>query len=160
MLPHHEQVVEMARLAADRAEAAQAPEMETLSGWSEAWGAPAGTDHGSGDHGGGHGGMDGMMSEEEMSSLSDASGGDFDRMFLEMMLEHHRGAVAMAEVEIAEGRTPTPSPWPRRSGTPGRPRSRRWSNCWPSSAGERCPRRDGTCRSAAGGTPTRAGCAR
>ncbi|WNV74806.1 DUF305 domain-containing protein [Geodermatophilus sp. DSM 44513] len=116
MLPHHEQAVEMARLAADRAadprvqdlatriETAQAPEIETLSGWLAAWGAEetgsTGTDHGSMGHGGDAGGM---MSEEDVTALADASGADFDRAFLEMMLAHHRGAVQMAETEVADG---------------------------------------------------------
>ncbi|RBY94669.1 DUF305 domain-containing protein [Blastococcus sp. TBT05-19] len=113
MLPHHEQAVEMAQLAADRSadprvadlatriEAAQEPEIQTLTDWLDAWGAEegsGGTDHGGMDHGGG-----GMMSEEDMSALTDASGPEFDRMFLEMMVEHHRGATAMAETEIADG---------------------------------------------------------
>ncbi|MGY1682427.1 DUF305 domain-containing protein [Geodermatophilus sp. SYSU D01176] len=118
MLPHHEQAVEMARLAVDRAadprvadlaariEAAQAPEIETLSGWLEAWGAeatgPVGTAHGSTDHGD----MGGTMSAEEMTALADASGAEFDRAFLEMMTAHHDGAVQMAETEIAEGENP------------------------------------------------------
>ena len=50
------------------------------------------------DHGG-----EGMMSQADMDDLMAASGAAFDRMFLEQMTEHHRGAVAMAETEIAEG---------------------------------------------------------
>ncbi|SDM08507.1 Uncharacterized conserved protein, DUF305 family [Geodermatophilus siccatus] len=118
MLPHHQQAVEMAQLAADRAadsrvedlaariEAAQAPEIQTLSGWLEAWGAEAtgstGTDHGSTDHGD----MGGTMSDEDMDALTNASGAEFDRMFLEMMTAHHSGAVRMAETEIADGEDP------------------------------------------------------
>ncbi len=118
MLPHHQQAVEMSQLAADRAadsrvedlaariEAAQAPEIETLSGWLEAWGAEAtdssGTDHGSM----GHGDMGGMMTAEDMAALAEASGASFDRLFLEQMTAHHRGAVQMAETEIAEGQNP------------------------------------------------------
>ncbi|WP_104524827.1 DUF305 domain-containing protein [Blastococcus atacamensis] len=113
MRVHHEQAVEMAGLAPDRAadprvtdlaariEAAQGPEIRTLSGWMEDWGVEAGsgTDHGSM----GHGGMGGMMSAEDMTALAAASGAEFDRMFLEMMVEHHRGAIAMAETELADG---------------------------------------------------------
>jgi uncharacterized protein (DUF305 family) len=115
MLPHHQQAVEMAQLATDRAgdprvadlaariEAAQGPEIETLTGWLEDWDAEAprsgGMDHGSM----GHGDMGGMMSSEDMESLANATGGDFDRMFLEMMVEHHTGAVQMAETELMDG---------------------------------------------------------
>jgi uncharacterized protein (DUF305 family) len=31
-----------------------------------------------------------------------ASGANWDRMFLEMMIEHHEGAVGMAQVEVDE----------------------------------------------------------
>jgi uncharacterized protein (DUF305 family) len=56
-----------------------------------------------------HGGMDhsgGMMSEDDMSALMASSGAEFDRLFLEQMLAHHRGAVEMAVTEVAEGRDP------------------------------------------------------
>jgi uncharacterized protein (DUF305 family) len=111
MIPHHEQAIEMAQMAEERAEdsrvldlasrieAAQQPEIETLSGWLENWGVEeaGGMDHGGTDHGGG------MMSEEDMAALMAASGADFDRLFLEQMVEHHTGAVEMAEIEIADG---------------------------------------------------------
>jgi uncharacterized protein (DUF305 family) len=114
MLPHHEQAVEMAQLTdgrttnaqvldlAARIEAAQGPEIETLTGWLGDWGAD-GED--SGMSGMDHSGMDmgGMMSDEDMTSLENASGTDFDRMWLEMMIEHHTGAVGMAETEISDG---------------------------------------------------------
>lgn len=114
MIPHHEQAVEMAELAADRAgsdevkdlasriEAAQDPEIETMTAWLEDWDEPV-------DGGGGmemDDGMEmggGMMSDEDMESLEDADGADFDQLFLEMMGEHHRGAIEMAETELADG---------------------------------------------------------
>jgi uncharacterized protein (DUF305 family) len=45
-----------------------------------------------------------MMSVEEMAALESASGRDFDRMFLEMMTAHHRGAIEMARTEIEDGK--------------------------------------------------------
>jgi uncharacterized protein (DUF305 family) len=107
----------MAQLAPDRAEsaevkelaaqieAAQAPEIETMTGWLEDWGEPLEAE------GGGHGGDgattgEGIMSEEEMAQLESSSGAAFDRLFLEQMTEHHRGAIEMAETEIAEGQFP------------------------------------------------------
>lgn len=112
MVPHHESAIEMAQLAEGRAadprvldlavriEAAQGPEIEILSAWLERWGADeeAGMDHGGMDHGSG-----GMMSEQDMQALMNATGAGFDRMFLTQMIEHHRGAVQMAETEAAEG---------------------------------------------------------
>lgn len=50
--------------------------------------------------------MPGMMSPEQMSSLAALSGPDFDRMWLEMMINHHTGAIDMAETEQATGTNP------------------------------------------------------
>ena len=47
-----------------------------------------------------------MMSAEDMEALMGASGADFDRMFLEMMIVHHEGALEMAETQIADGEFP------------------------------------------------------
>ena len=118
MIPHHEQAIEMARLAAARAssrevkalaadiEAAQDPEIETMTGWLEDWdedvpsdGSMAGMDHGdmSGDQ------MPGMMSDDDMKRLEAGSGAEFDQLFLTMMIEHHEGAIEMARTERSEG---------------------------------------------------------
>ncbi|WP_030548785.1 DUF305 domain-containing protein [Streptomyces albus] len=114
MIPHHEQAVEMAKLAPGRAasdevgelarqiEKAQAPEIETLGGWLEAWGEermPGGMDHGA--HAG-HG-MSGMMDAGQMERLEAASGTAFDTAFLELMIEHHEGAVTMARTQQKQG---------------------------------------------------------
>lgn len=49
--------------------------------------------------GGGHG----MMTAEQMQALENATGPEFDRMWLEMMIEHHRGAVASSEQILNTG---------------------------------------------------------
>lgn len=113
MIPHHRQAVEMAELAATRAadpevkrlageiKAAQAPEIATMSGWLSAWGRPVpspGTETPHMDHG-----MPGMMSDADMEELAAASGREFDRQFLTMMIAHHEGAVTMARDELARG---------------------------------------------------------
>ena len=123
MVPHHEQAIEMAQLAqgrassadvlelADNIEAAQGPEIDTLKGWLESWGEDvpssdmAGMDHGdmSNDSGGA---MAGMMDEDEMNDLKAASGAAWDRMFLEMMIRHHEGAIEMAQAEVDDGQNP------------------------------------------------------
>ncbi|GAA2571227.1 DUF305 domain-containing protein [Pseudonocardia hydrocarbonoxydans] len=127
MIPHHRQAVEMADLVAGRSQNAQVidlaarigggqqPEIDMMIGWLEEWGAevPAeGGDMGGMDMGGDMGGMDmgggmgGMMTPEQMQQLQGASGPAFDRMFLEMMIEHHRGAVEMAQTELQDGADP------------------------------------------------------
>ncbi|GAA2978326.1 DUF305 domain-containing protein [Streptomyces fulvorobeus] len=111
MIPHHRQAIEMADLAATRAESAevkklaaeikkaQDPEIKTLTGWLTSWGEqiPA--------EGAGHEGHDmaGMMAAQEMNQLEPASGKAFDTAFLTMMVKHHEGAVAMAKTEQADG---------------------------------------------------------
>jgi uncharacterized protein (DUF305 family) len=45
-----------------------------------------------------------MMSGEEMQALEDASDAEFEQLFLAMMIEHHEGAIEMAETELDEGR--------------------------------------------------------
>ncbi|THV33648.1 DUF305 domain-containing protein [Glycomyces buryatensis] len=114
MIVHHEQAVEMSAMAADRAqdpevleladqiEAAQAPEIETMTGWLEAWGEPVEMSEHSG-----HGGtMPGMIDEEHMSMMEEASGVEFDTHFAESMIAHHEGAIEMSETEIADGENP------------------------------------------------------
>ena len=122
MIPHHQGALAMAQLAvgraqdprildlASRVEAAQEPEIEAMTAWLEEWGEPLPEDTMSEDMGGmdhGSGGMDMEgVPEGGVTDLGGASGPEFDRMFLEMMVEHHRGAVDMAETELAEGAYP------------------------------------------------------
>jgi uncharacterized protein (DUF305 family) len=42
-----------------------------------------------------HASMPGMLTPEELESLADATGSDFDRKFLEFMIFHHEGAITM-----------------------------------------------------------------
>jgi len=41
-----------------------------------------------------------------MQELEKASGAMFDKMWLQMMIEHHQGAVDMAKTEIEQGKNP------------------------------------------------------
>ncbi|MBT2530472.1 DUF305 domain-containing protein [Streptomyces sp. ISL-99] len=113
MIPHHRQAVEMAELAETRAASAevkklaaeikkaQDPEIKTLSGWLTSWGEEVPKEDASGEHAG-HS-MSGMMTPEEMDKLEKSSGKAFDTAFLEMMVKHHEGAVAMAKTEQSDG---------------------------------------------------------
>jgi len=116
MIPHHAQAIEMARLAPERTstekvldlarriEQAQDPEIQQMTTWLAAWGASVPTTApGHGGMGMDHGGMPGMMSAEEMRQLTQAKGAEFDRLFLTMMIEHHEGAVHMAQMELQHG---------------------------------------------------------
>ncbi|MGY2080630.1 DUF305 domain-containing protein [Modestobacter sp. SYSU DS0657] len=121
MVPHHRQAIAMAELVEGRAadprvldlaariRAAQDPEIETLTGWLQDWDADGGhMDDGTGGMDHGEGGVDhgegGMMSEQDMHALMDATGPEFDRLFLEQMIVHHQGAVEMASDHSANGR--------------------------------------------------------
>lgn len=124
MIPHHRQAVVMAAMASTRAgspqvkelaatiKAAQAPEIDQMSGWLTGWGQPLPTDAGMDgmDHGeaGGSGGheMSGMMSEQDMQKMSSMTGTEFDVAFLTGMITHHEGAVIMAKTELSKGTNP------------------------------------------------------
>ncbi|XVA03115.1 DUF305 domain-containing protein [Prescottella equi] len=118
---------------ADQIERAQGPEIEQMEGWLKAWGAPEpskaeapgatsdGMDHDGmegdgtsmpmqsmpmtsmnsmpGMEGGGHG----MMSAEQMQALENAKDAEFDKMWLELMIAHHQGAVASSEQILQTG---------------------------------------------------------
>jgi uncharacterized protein (DUF305 family) len=105
MIPHHEQAVEMADVAlahpdvsadvkelATAVKGAQDPEIKQMQGWLQEWGAPA-TATGAADPHAGHG----MMTGEDMTALEAAKGDEFNRMWMSMMIEHHSGAITMAE---------------------------------------------------------------
>ena len=113
MIPHHEQAVEMAAIVLDaaraarpevvdvakRIQAAQDPEITSMTGWLASWGRPIEMDMGGHDMAG----MAGIMSDEDMIALAALTGTEFDQRWMEMMIEHHEGAVTMAETVRAQG---------------------------------------------------------
>ncbi|MFE2476097.1 DUF305 domain-containing protein [Streptomyces sp. NPDC059389] len=116
MIPHHRQAILMSDMVAahgaspdvkalaEKIKKAQAPEIETMTGWLKAWGEKVPT--GVSMDGMGHGddsGMPGMMDDQDVDRLGNARGNAFDTMFLTMMIEHHEGAIAMAETEKQQG---------------------------------------------------------
>ncbi|MCZ4508759.1 DUF305 domain-containing protein [Streptomyces sp. ActVer] len=117
MIPHHRQAITMADMAETRASSsnvkalasqikkAQDPEIETMSAWLRAWDekVPQGMDGMDGMDHGDASSMPGMMNNQQMDDMRDASGTAFDTMFLTMMIEHHEGAVEMAETEKKQG---------------------------------------------------------
>lgn len=120
MIPHHGQAIQMADMALASAQSgevktlaqqikdAQDPEIQTMSSWLQEWGqpVPAPTAAAEGEGHMGHGSMDGMMSQQQMTQLHQAQGDAFDRMWLQMMIEHHQGAVTMSQQEIDSGENP------------------------------------------------------
>ncbi len=105
MIVHHQQAVDMAQLVrdrtnneailktADRIEAGQKDEMDFMRTWLKDRNlevAMQGMGHA-------HHTMKGMATPEQMRELAAANGTAFDRLFLRLMVEHHRGAVTMVD---------------------------------------------------------------
>ncbi|MGN2638985.1 DUF305 domain-containing protein [Nocardia takedensis] len=128
MIPHHQQAVAMAAMVpsrstdpqvldlAARIQAAQNPEIATMTAWLQTWGASA-TPTTSAGAGMNHGSMPmsmpmapatmpGMMSDEQMARMQAVAGAEFDRMWLTAMITHHQGAIEMARTELAAGANP------------------------------------------------------
>jgi uncharacterized protein (DUF305 family) len=126
MIPHHAQALVMVDLTrgrdlspevqklADDIQAAQGPEIEQMVDWLTDWDKPVpetmrdhanAEDHGMSGHdmGDDSADMPGMMTDEEMDELKAAQGEEFETMWLEMMIEHHKGAIEMAKDEQADG---------------------------------------------------------
>ena len=135
MIPHHEQAVVMSDMLlgkqgvdprvitlANEIKAAQAPEIEQMTGWLSQWGAsttpssPSSTMPGMPGHdmpggnmpGGGMPGMagHGMMSDQDMAALQNAQGAEASGLFLTQMIQHHEGAIMMAQQELDKGQFP------------------------------------------------------
>lgn len=125
MAVHHQQAVEMSFIVRDRTQDeavrtlaydianTQANQRGMLLGWLDLWGLPKVVADeppmswmgASGGHGG-HAGHDaakpgalmpGMATKEELDRLGAASGRDAEVLFLQLMTDHHKGGVAMAE---------------------------------------------------------------
>ena len=114
---------------ATQIKAAQGPEIQQMQGWLDEWNMDMNDMPGHGDmgdmpgHGGmdgsgsmapgmpgmgsmGMGGMDGMLSPADMQSLRDAQGVEANKLFLTGMIQHHEGAITMAQNEIKNGEFP------------------------------------------------------
>jgi uncharacterized protein (DUF305 family) len=119
MVPHHAQAIVIAKLAEKRASSdrvrdlaarirsAQGPEILMMAAWLEqrdmavptAAEDPSEWDHSQ--HG--HNGMVGMLTEAQMQDLTRARGAAFDRLFLDGMIQHHEGAIDMADDVAVDG---------------------------------------------------------
>ncbi|MCE7081224.1 DUF305 domain-containing protein [Streptomyces sp. ST2-7A] len=120
MAVHHAQALEMTALAeryadhervrglAGRISVAQEPEIAVMEAWLEEHAdSPARPDD-HGDHGAGghdhhdHSDMPGMATPEQLADLEGARGAEFDRLFLDLMIVHHEGAVVMSADVLAQ----------------------------------------------------------
>ena len=126
MMQHHAQAIVMVDMTMDRPldpevqqladdiRAAQGPEIETFTDWLTDWDEEvpetvrdhSNAGHDTGEMGDSMEGMDdmpGVMSADDVAALEDASDAEFQTMWLEMMVEHHEGAVEMAQTETEDG---------------------------------------------------------
>ena len=134
MAAHHAQAVELSVLVRDRSTdeevrtvaldilLTQQNQIGQMAGWLSTWGLPAAAsappmawmtgDHAhatagaSGDGATGYAAMPGWVSREDMLRLTDATGSDADRLFLELMIPHHEGGVQMAEYAVEHAQRP------------------------------------------------------
>ncbi|EAQ00580.1 putative secreted protein [Janibacter sp. HTCC2649] len=127
MQTHHGQAVQMSLLIAERTEdpavrtlandimTSQQGQAGRMSGWLEVWGlSPTGSEPamawmGSEHHGATAGAaesvaMPGMASATDIANLTAARGVDADRIFLSLMIEHHRGGIEMADAVLARSK--------------------------------------------------------
>ena len=100
MIPHHEQAIEMSKLAATnttnpavldlaaRIEAAQQPEIELMQKLLSDAGQSSMPGHSMGDNG--------MMNESDMAALAATKDNEFDVLYLTGMIAHHNGAITTA----------------------------------------------------------------
>jgi uncharacterized protein (DUF305 family) len=118
MIPHHEQAIEMSdhllakagvdpevTQLAQKIKDAQGSELATMRGFLTAWNQPLIPDHGA-EADEDHWDAEGMLTPEEMQELMAAGGPAGQQLFLEGMIEHHKGAITMVQDEIDNGENP------------------------------------------------------
>lgn len=109
MILHHQQAIALARLVpsrssrdnikalAERIDASQIGEINRMRRWLAARGDSVGSSQEHTAHTGAHVRMPGMLTQQELAQLTNATGADFERMFLQFMIRHHEGALAMVQ---------------------------------------------------------------
>lgn len=107
MMAHHGQALEMTGLLASRSsredmqllgrriELSQADEIDLMRDWLNARRVPSSSHDAQHIHAATP--MPGMLTADEMRRLAEATGGEFDRLFLELMIKHHEGALIMVD---------------------------------------------------------------
>jgi uncharacterized protein (DUF305 family) len=112
MIGHHAQALDMTALVATRSssdalrklaqriELSQADEIKMMQEWLTGRGQKVPDQHAH--HAPGATLMPGMLTAEEMARLAQATGPEFDRLFLEFMIKHHEGALTMVQDLFAQ----------------------------------------------------------
>jgi uncharacterized protein (DUF305 family) len=109
MIVHHQQAVYMAGLAPERAASSdvkglasrihdvQGPEIDMMNRWLSQHAIPTVNPDAPHGHGGSGAEMPGMATPEQLDALEKAKGAAFDKLFLQLMIAHHQGALTMAD---------------------------------------------------------------
>lgn len=134
MQAHHAQAVQMSVLVRDRTAdpdvrnlaldvlLTQQQQIGQMYGWLDQWNLPqtssgpamgwmpddtegmSGMQHGSTSKGAA--GMPGMATAEDLARLQEASGAEAERLYLQLMIPHHEGGVAMAKAAVERAEDP------------------------------------------------------
>lgn len=112
MTVHHSQAVEMATYLYERTNdeglrtmaydimLSQQGQIGMMQGWLELWGQPATAPLGAMQQ------MMGMATQEQVNALKTLPSPELEKQFLELMIRHHQGGVAMAQEELQKGSQP------------------------------------------------------
>ena len=96
MVPHHQQAIDISEFAssntanagilaiAEKIIAEQSPEIDKMNKWLEGQSVDYSMM------------MDGMLSGAQVAELKDSRDSEFDQIYVQYMVEHHEGAIAMA----------------------------------------------------------------
>ena len=107
MIMHHAQALDMTALVGERSEnpeliklaqrmeLSQTDEIKTMQNWLKERNQEVTSEHAH--HSGKHELMPGMLSSSEMSNLQESRTNRFDKLFLELMIKHHTGALIMVD---------------------------------------------------------------
>jgi uncharacterized protein (DUF305 family) len=124
MIQHHAQALAMVDLTIDRrldpainqlaedVRMAHGQEIEQMTDWLQDWDRPipetvrdhanahgdAGTETGSD--------LPGMMSVEQLAALEASDGAEFEDAWIQLMIEHHQGAIELARTQQSDGEHP------------------------------------------------------
>jgi uncharacterized protein (DUF305 family) len=111
MIPHHEQALRMTALVASRGAGADVVRLATRIELSQReeilqmrrWLTERGEAVPSTGHAGHDASMPGMLTDAQLARLERSRGAEFDRAFLQLMIQHHEGALTMVRELYAGG---------------------------------------------------------
>ena len=120
MMTHHAQAVDMATLLRDRTDdtemrqlaldimLTQQAQIGQMQGWLTLWGYPIARTEPAMSWMGMpvSGPMPGMATPEQLNQLRNLEGIEADALFLQLMIPHHRGGVAMGQAALARAQRP------------------------------------------------------